>query len=112
MSEGEAKRSIPAHRQAGDSARLAHTNHAELRFDLRNKFRKEEVAVAISAIGGVDEECAPAFSRDDYKLANRMVLAQVLDQPPASSEHQRLLILTEAVQKIKNWIFPVALSFV
>jgi hypothetical protein len=111
-SGGETQCSVAAHGKTCNAARLAAADNTKVRLDMGNEFRQEKIAVALMTVRGVDEECPSALDCYEQEVANRVPLAQVFDQPPASTLDQCLLALTEAMEKIQDRIFLVALSFV
>ncbi len=67
-----------------------------------HELAQEEVAVALAAIGRVDVEAGEAFGRDDQKVANFSLRAQVFNQSPSPAAGERLLVVAEPMQVVED----------
>ena len=71
------------------------------------EFGNQEIAVAIMAIGGVDKETPASLRRNHEEVPDFMFTLEVFDQSPSAAAHERLLVLSQAMQEVKHWILLV-----
>src|SRR5258708_12243286 len=74
--------------------------------DVRQKFLKEKILVALAAVVRVDVEASAASGRDDKEFADLVLFAKILDQIHAAGADENLFVFAEAVQKIKDRVTP------
>src|SRR5712692_4129696 len=106
MCESEAKCAIASHGNAGDGSPCPPRPDAVFALDIRHEFPQKKFTVTHRTVGGVDVEAAHPFRRSHQKVANLVLLAQILDQVPSSRVDQRLLVLSKTVQKVEHRVAP------
>src|SRR5207245_5088553 len=89
---------------AADGALFGTRAHAICALDVRNELAQKKVAVAHRSVSGVDIKTAAAFGRNNEKLPDCVLAAQIVEQGPASAMEQSLFVVAEAVQKIQHGI--------
>src|ERR1700721_1715631 len=104
MGEGDPQCSIAAHGNAADRAARAPRKNAVGTFDVRHELLQKKIAVAHRAIRRVDVKASSAFRRNDEKISQLVLVTQIVEQGPSATVEQRLLVVAEAVQKIKHRI--------
>ena len=72
--------------------------------DVGYEFLQKEIAVAERVIRRVDIETSASIGRDHQKVVDLTLPAQILDQAPSPGAEQCLLVLPEAMQKVKHRI--------
>jgi hypothetical protein len=82
----------------------AASDDSVFRFDQRNKLLEKKVAIPNSPVCRVHVESASALGSDDEKLPDFVLLIEVVKQSPPTAVEESLLVVAEAVQKIKDWI--------
>ena len=78
MRERDPQRSVSAHRKASDAARGAFSANAIRVFDERHELVNKEIAVQSLAVARIDVKRVPAIRRNDQKIADFVVAAQIL----------------------------------
>ena len=73
--------------------RRAPCSNAIFAFNVRQKLLQEEIAVSYCPIRGVDVKAAPAFRRNNQKIAHLVLLAHIIQQRPSAAVEQRLLVV-------------------
>src|SRR6266702_4245986 len=101
MRECESQCPISSHRNSGDGAGRPPGANTIFVLNMWQEFLQEEVTVAHGTVGGIHVEAAPAFGRGDQKIADLMLVAQIIEQRPPSAIEQSSFIVAEAMQKIK-----------
>src|SRR5579864_8056017 len=112
MCECKSQGAVSAHGEAGNASGFAVANDAVVGFDVGNELGEEEITVAVAVVGGVDEKAATAIGRDHDEVTDLVLLAKIFDQPPAAAAQHGLLVLAEAVKKIKRWVLLVCVGLV
>ena len=74
---------------------------------MRHEFLEKEIAVSERVVRRIDVETASSIWRDDQKVDDLMLPAQVFDQAPSPGTEQRLLVLTKTMQEVKHRIAPL-----
>src|SRR5258708_15873077 len=97
MREGETQRPITTHRDSADRSSRTPGHNAISPFNLRHELLQKEIAVEHRAVGRIDIKTAPAFRRDDKKIAHLTLLTQVIQQSPAAAIKKGLLVIAQAV---------------
>src|ERR1700693_5688559 len=105
MSESETQRAITSHGDAADRSIIPALADAVFRFDRRDEFLQEELAVAHRAVRGIDVERSPAFRRDDKKFSHLVLPAKIVKQCPPAAVKEGPLVVAEAVEEIQHGIF-------
>src|SRR5579863_6054117 len=104
MRETEPQSSITAHGNSADrSSRTSRANAVGV-FDMRHKLLQEKIAVVYRAVSRVDIEAAPAFGRNDEKVAHPMLVAKIVEQSPSAAVEECLLAVSQTVQEIEHRI--------
>lgn len=104
MAERKAKGTVATHRNAADRSILTTTTDPVSVFNRGNELLQKEIAVAHRSIRGIDIETASAFRSNDQKIADLMLLAKVIEQRPSATIEEGLLVVAEAVKKVKHGI--------
>lgn len=104
MAEGQVQRSVAAHRNSGDTARMARWRGAVGAVDEGDEFANEKIFVADVAVAGVDVEARVGVWRDNQEFADFMLLPEVFDDIPAARRNEELFVAAEAVKKIEDGI--------
>src|SRR5579872_848214 len=104
MAERKTQRSISAHRDSRNATIGATLGNAVFRFDKRNKFLQEEIAVTHASVGGIDVERSPALWSGDQKFADFMLPTKIVYHSPSATVEECLLVVAEAMQKVENRI--------
>src|ERR1700684_792509 len=102
MAKGEAQRTVSTHRDSGDCSIAAAFADAVLLFDEGDELLQKQIAVANGAVGGVDVETLSAFGSHDEKIAQLMVLAEIVEHRPATAVEKRFLVVAQTVQEVKH----------
>src|SRR5450432_2451096 len=111
MCEGEAQRSVAAHRDAGDGPAFSARTDAIPALDCGNEFLEKEITVAQRVVWRVDVESALAFWRYYQKVIDLVLAAQVFNYAPSAGAEECLFVLTETVQEIQHRIAARRRSF-
>jgi hypothetical protein len=93
MAEGEAQCAVSAHGDSGDCSMAAAFADSVFLFDERDKLLEKKIAVANGAIRGVDVEAFSAFGSDDKKIAQLMLLAEIVEHRPTAAVEKRFLVI-------------------
>src|SRR5271165_939281 len=109
MCKREPERAVASHRNSTDGTTRLSGLNAVLALDVRDELLQKKIVVANRAVGRVDVEAATAFRRDDQKVAHLVLAAKIVEQSPAPAVEQSLLVIAEAVQKIKHRIAPLVM---
>src|SRR3974377_1449781 len=102
MQECKPESAVSAHGYAADGPASASSRHPIFLFYVGDEFLQKEVVVAKRAVRRVDGEAPPAIRRHDEKVAQFVLMAQVVDQGPGAAVEQRLFVVTQAVQEVEN----------
>src|SRR5580704_565865 len=105
MCKGGSQRSVASHGNSADRTGTADLIDAVFVFDQRNKFPKQEIAVAHGAIRRIDVKRTSAFRSGDEKFSYLVLLAKIIQHRPSTAVEERALVVSQAVQKIKHRIF-------
>lgn len=102
MREGQMKRAVAAHGNAGDGAVGAAGTDAVVRSDERKKFTQEKILVAALAVEGIDVKAGAAGRSGDQEFLEQTFVAEIFDEIPGTGVKKGLLVVTETVEKIEN----------
>src|SRR5215471_21071442 len=106
MSKCKSQCAVASHRNPADGAVGTSTAEVVFALDLRHELLQEEIAVAHGFIRGIDVEASPALGRHDQKVAHLALVTQIIQQSPAATVEQSLLVVAQSMQKIQNRITP------
>ena len=68
---------------------------------------EKEIVVAVRVVRRIDVETSVSVGRNNQKVDDLMLTAQVFDQTPSTGAEERLLVLTKAMKKVKHRIVPL-----
>ncbi len=106
MAEAEMERTISAHGNSADAARLASRDDAVVSVNEWNELAHEEVFVSSMAVAGIDVEAGASVRRNDEKFADFPLLPEIFDEIPAARGDKELFVAAEAMKEVKNRITP------
>ena len=104
MAKGETQRTVSAHGNSSDGSMAAAFTDAVFLFDKWDELLQEKIAVANGTVGGVDVKTSSAFRSYDKKIAELMLLAEVVEHRPSTAVEKRFLVIAQAVEKIEHRI--------
>jgi hypothetical protein len=104
MTEGEMHRAVSAHGNSGDAARGSPGPGAVASLDQRQKFPEKEILITTVAVAGIYVKAGTPVRCDDQKVAEVMAFPKVLDEIETAGMDEHLLVVTEAVKKVKDGI--------
>src|ERR1700685_4804854 len=98
MAEGKPQRPIPSHGNASNRASTTLLRGLILRFNVRNKFLHEKVAVSHLSIYRVDIESLRRVRSSDEELPDLALPSQFVQHGPAAIIEKLLLVTAEPMQ--------------
>ena len=104
MAEGETQGTVSAHGDSGDRSIAAAFADAVFLFDEWDELLQEKIAVADGTVGGVDVKTFSAFGSDDKKIAELMLLAEIVEHRPSTAVEKRFLVVAQAVKEVEHGI--------
>ena len=104
MAKGETQRTVSAHGDAGDRSIAAALADAVFLFDEWDELLQEKIAVAFGTVGGVDVKTSSTFGSDDKKIAELVLLAEIVEHRPAAAVEKRFLVVAQAMEEIEHWV--------
>ncbi len=104
MAEGETQRTESAHGDSGDCSIAAAFADAVFLFDKWDELLQEKIAVAYGAVGRVDVKAPSTFGGDDKKIAELMLLAEIVEHRPSTTVEKCFLVVAQAVEEVEHGI--------
>src|SRR5690348_11538069 len=104
MRKCKPQRAVSTHGDSANGPARTPRSNAILAFNLWHELLQKEVTVAHGAVRRVYVKAAPALRGDDEKIAHLALPAEIVEQRPPTTVEERLLIVTEAMQKIEHRI--------
>src|ERR1700719_443403 len=104
MREAKAQCAIASHGDSADRASRAAGANPVFTFDVGQELLQKKIVVAHGSVRRIDVKAAAAFGCGDEKIAHLVLLAQILEQRPAATVEEGLLVIAQTVQEIEHRI--------
>src|ERR1700730_18563930 len=104
MGETNSQCAVASHGKSADSSRLSPCADTISAFNERHELAEKEIAVEGLAVAGIDVERIPSVRRDEQKIPDLVVPAQILQFRPLAGHSRRLFVSSQTVQKVQNRI--------
>src|SRR5205085_6041226 len=98
----EVQRAIAAHGDAPDSTECTTRTCTIALFDIWEKLLQEELLITSAPVARINVESCASGRGHDQKIADALLLAQVIGNTHAAGTKQHLLVVTQSVKEIER----------